>query len=161
MIVISDTSPIRALAGLGLLDLLPILFGTIYVPPAVVSELGRPPADKTVVPPDLLPFAQIRPPANRRHVQALLNDLDAGESEAIALAVELKADRVLIDEALGRGIATREGLRPMGVLAILAEAKSRKLVREVKPLLDQLRGPLKFFISNSLYRQVLKDLGEG
>lgn len=65
-------------------------------------------------------------------------ELDKGEAEAIALALELGADQVLIDERRGRRIAARLNLRYTGILGILVEAKNRGLISEVKPLLDAL-----------------------
>ena len=65
------------------------------------------------------------------------NELDIGEAEAIALAVEIQADQVLIDERRGRLVASRLNLRYTGILGILVEAKSQGLIAEVKPLLDQ------------------------
>ncbi len=46
-------------------------------------------------------------PKDSDKVDAVSADLDRGESEALVLAVELKADLLLIDEASGREIATR------------------------------------------------------
>jgi hypothetical protein len=62
-----------------------------------------------------------------------------GEAAAIALAVELKADLVLLDEQDGRRAAQRMGLRPLGVLGILLEAKKRGHIPVVKPLVADLR----------------------
>lgn len=65
-------------------------------------------------------------------VRTLSKELDTGEAEAIALAVELKADRLLIDERLGRSAALRLGLKITGVLGILVAAKRNNLIQEVK-----------------------------
>ena len=48
--------------------------------------------------------------------------LDLGETEAIALATELRADALLIDEQAGRREAIRRGLKVAGTLAVLDEA---------------------------------------
>mgnify|MGYP001767929126 CR=1 FL=1 len=50
------------------------------------------------------------------------SDLDGGESEAIALAIELSADLILIDERKGTEAARRLGLTTIGVLGVLLEA---------------------------------------
>jgi len=99
--------------------------------------------------------------ANRSLVQALQRDLDPGEAEAIALAVEVSADLLLMDERLGRDVARHLGLRPMGVIGLLIEAKRRKRLQAVKPLLDTLRDRSGFRISEQLYARVLADTGEG
>ncbi len=78
------------------------------------------------------------------------------EAEALSLALEVKAEAVLIDEAAGREMATRLGLSPVGVLGILLKAKARGSVTEIRPLLDSLRRELNFFISPDLYTGVLR-----
>ena len=58
--------------------------------------------------------------------------LDSGESEAIAPAVEVHADLLLIDEQAGWQEAIRRGLRVAGTLPILDDAEqagARKLRR--------------------------------
>jgi len=54
--------------------------------------------------------------------------LDPGESEAIALAVEVDADILLIDEQTGRQEAVRRGLKVAGTLSVLDEAEQAGLV---------------------------------
>ena len=84
------------------------------------------------------------------------NELDVGEAEAIALAVEIQADQVLIDERRGRLVAARFNLRCTGILGILVEAKSQGLIAEVKPLLDALVNEAGFWIAKPLYNSVLR-----
>jgi predicted nucleic acid-binding protein len=90
----------------------------------------------------------------------LRRDLDLGEAETLALALELRADLVLLDEQEGRHAAIRLGLRPFGVLAILLRAKSRGKIREVQSSLDALRRQAGFFLGDVLYRQILEEAGE-
>ncbi|MGP0066280.1 MAG: DUF3368 domain-containing protein [Isosphaeraceae bacterium] len=153
-VVVSDTSPIRALAHLSLLALLPELFAEVLVPPVVDDELKRPPTGLPSVDVAGLRFVTIQAPRDRTRVQELLRDLDPGESEALALAVEVGVSVVLIDESAGRRMARQLGLLPIGVLGILIRAKQRGLVLEVVPLLDRLRSELGFFISDQLRSEV-------
>jgi len=65
--------------------------------------------------------------------------LDPGEVEAIALALERRADLILVDERLGRQVAMALGLRVTGLLGVLAEAKRAALIERVKPIIEDLR----------------------
>jgi len=71
-------------------------------------------------------------------------------------AIELGADRVLIDESLGRMVAARLNLQYTGILGILLEAKSKKLIASVKPLLDALINEAGFWLTKPLYDRVLQ-----
>jgi predicted nucleic acid-binding protein len=92
---------------------------------------------------------------NKELVQALRRDLDRGEAATIAIAVELKADLVLLDEQDGRHAAQRMSLRPLGVLGILLEAKTKGFVTVVKPHVDNLRQTAGFYLSEAVYQTVL------
>src|SRR4051812_17508847 len=125
-IIVSDTSPIRVLDHLGLLDLLPRLFTEIVIPPKVLNELEYP--TKRFKPLQLASFnwIQVRAPANQEQVKQLLQELDAGEAEAIALAIELQSE-ILIDEAEGREVAARLGLHFGGRDWNIAEAEDARI----------------------------------
>lgn len=125
MIVISDTTPLRYLAVLGYLELLPRLFGIVHCPDAVMRECRHPRA-----PAALREWAEA-PPAwlivdDVGDIDSDLADaLDAGEAAAIALAQRLKAELILIDEQDGRRCALARGFATAGTLTILAEAGVR------------------------------------
>lgn len=77
-------------------------------------------------------------PTDTSLVDKLKEELDDGEAEAIALALQLKADRLLIDERLGRLVAVQYGLNITGVLGVLKSAKMLGLISTIKPILDAL-----------------------
>lgn len=66
-------------------------------------------------------------------------DLDEGEVHAIALAEELKADHLLIDEWAARAVARSRGLHVVGTLGVLDQAAERDLI-DLKQTLDRLQG---------------------
>ncbi len=159
-IVVSDTSPVRALAHLDLLVVLEALFEQIIVPPAVDTELLHPPVRLPRVDVRTLGCIKIRIPGNLDQVQQLMATLDRGESEALALAVEFATSAILIDEAAGREMARRLGLLPIGVLGTLVRAKQRELISSVGPLVDRLKSELGFFISTPLQNEIMRIAGE-
>jgi hypothetical protein len=161
VIVVSDTSPINNLAAINQLHLLHQLYGTVLIPEAVYQELTDPDfpvAGATEV--QTFNWIQTRAVSDRTLVEALSSELDIGEAEAIALAVEIQADQVLIDERRGRLVATRLNLRYTGILGILVEAKSQGLIAEIKPLLDALINKAGFWVAEPLYNGVLKLVNE-
>jgi hypothetical protein len=159
-IVVSDTSPIRALNHLKLLDVLGQLFDRVFIPPAVLSELTHPPARFAAVDITQHGFIEVRAPQDRAQVQRLLQLLDSGESEALALALEVHAEALLIDEATGRSVAVDQGMPVIGTLGILSRAKTRGHIVKVSPLLEKLRSDLDFYISDELRERFLRSAGE-
>ena len=155
-IVVSDTSPIRALNHLGLISMLASLYGSVYLPDAVAAELRRPGRLFSAFEPDAFSFFHIESPVNQRLVQDLEAKLDAGEAAALVLAMEKSADRILIDERDARIIAHEMGLHVVGVLGVLLEAKQQGLIPEVRPLINRLQSEINFHVSPQLVADVLR-----
>lgn len=86
--------------------------------------------------------------------------VDAGEAEALALALEVSAERILIDDAAGRAIALNLGLTITGVLGVLLMAKQQQLIAAVRPLMDDLIAQAGFWVSEELYQRVLYQADE-
>jgi predicted nucleic acid-binding protein len=128
VIVVSDTSPICYLTLIGCLDLLPKLFGHITVPSAVIRELGAPAAPEPVreLAIRLPGWLEVRGVATV--IDATLETLHSGERDAIALAEELGADLIILDEKIARQVAVERGLAVTGLLGILAEGAARGIV---------------------------------
>lgn len=161
MIVVSNTSPIFYLSTIGQLDLLRQLYAEIVIPKTVLNEItnvGNTDVSARVVP--TLSWMKTQSATDQTFVNTLRAEIDPGEAEAIALAVELNADRLLMDERLGRAAAMRAGLKVTGVLGILIAAKRNNLIQEVKPLLDALIEQVGFWIDARLYAEVLQAVGE-
>ena len=163
MIVISDTSAITNLAAIHNLQLLLQLYSQVMIPEAVYRELADidPPVPGTLEV-QRASWLEVREIVNREVVERLQDEvrLDSGESEAIALALELNADLLLIDERRGRAKADRLGVRITVLLGILVEAKQKNLIVAVKPLIDKLIAKSEFRVSSALYSQILNVVDE-
>jgi predicted nucleic acid-binding protein len=161
MSVVSNASPLINLSRIGRLGLLSQLYGELTVPEAVwrevVLEGAEQPGAKEI---ERASWIRVRSVTNRELVQALRQELDEGEAEAIALALEIGAEFLLMDERLGREIALHMGVRCIGLIGALVETKRRGLVDEIQPLLAVLRDVAGFWVSEALYRRVLEDAGE-
>jgi predicted nucleic acid-binding protein len=161
MTIVSNASPLIALIRIGQLDLLRQLYSEIIIPEAVWHEVVVEGADQ--------PGAEVvssaswivqRTVMNRPLVHGLQQELDAGEAEAIALAVEIDDTLLLMDERLGRDTARHFGIRYTGVVGVLIEAKHKGFLQAIQPHLDALRNLAGFRVSEALYRRVLQDEGE-
>ena len=125
MIVVSDTTPLISLLKINRIDLMEKLFGEVMIPTAVFDELT---ADKRF---QLeanqikqTKFIVVKLVTNPESASVLkrATGLDQGESEAIVLTDELKADLLLMDEAKGRNVSAQMGLKIMGTIGILMAA---------------------------------------
>lgn len=161
MIVVADASPLVALSAIRRVELLEDLYGRVVVPEAVWNEIVEQGRGK--------PGAAALESAGWVHRERVLDDalslalqeqLGRGEAEAIALGLQLTADLVLMDERIGRRTAQRLGLRVVGVIGVLIEAKHRGRLAAVKPALEHLRDIVGFRISPALFARVLGDEGE-
>lgn len=123
MIVFSNTTPFIALSSIHQLDLLPRLFQKVHVVNEVVHECL---AGGTIAVPDLrlLPWIQIVESTPVIHSSILL-ELDQGERHTLDMARKFNADRVLIDERIGRNVAEYMGLPVVGTLGVLLKAKQQ------------------------------------
>ena len=86
--------------------------------------------------------------------------LDAGETEAIALANLISADLLVIDEKMGREVARKLGIKTTGLLGTIVSAKGLDKTIVVKQIMDELITKAGFWISKDLYQEVLKMSGE-
>lgn len=161
MAIVSNTSPLMNLAVIGRLDLIERLYRIVNIPEAVARELAAAlPEQFSEQAIKKLPWLTVQSVKNRQLTESLLMDLDAGEAEAIALSMEMKAELLLLDERRGRSIAQRFGLKFIGLMGMVIEAKRKGLVPAVKPVLDDLIAKAGFWLDNRLYQRVLQEAGE-
>lgn len=144
MIVVSDTTPLISLLKINRLDLLEKLFGKVLIPQSVFQELTIDERFRTEA--EQIKgnrFILVKTVSNQDSVSLLgrATGLDKGESEAIILTDELRADILLMDEAKGRNVSAQMGIRVMGTIGILMAAyEERELsADEVKACVDGLQ----------------------
>ena len=149
--IVSNSSPLIAFKQIGHFELLRKLVGPIIVPPAVSREVAP-----TVSLPGWIEIRTLTQPVASMVLRA---SLGAGESEAISLAIEVKARLLLLDDLAARRLAMGLHLPIIGTLGLLLAAKRNSLLKAVKPSLDKLLG-YEFRVSTELYDRVLRDAGE-
>lgn len=161
MIVVADTSVLLNLAFLGHEGLLTVLFGEVHVPVAVAREFARLAASSGRFAGLSLPtFCQITPVSGIPAPIASDPRLDAGESEALAVALSIQADAVLLDELAGRDCAASLGIQTIGTLGLLVRAKQDGHIPLVAPLLRRLLVEASFRASPALVRATWQRAGE-
>jgi predicted nucleic acid-binding protein len=157
--VISNSSPLQYLYQADVLDLLPVLFGQVCVPEAVVAELeeGR---RRSVPLPTLadLSWLQVRTVRNRT-LLPLVTHLGDGEKEVLALGRELSDALLLLDDRDARRHAHALQLEISGTLGVLLLAKERGILDAVRPVLDRLQA-LRFRLDVRTRQSVLELAGE-
>jgi uncharacterized protein len=160
LIVVCDASTLIALARIGQLDILEQIEAQVVIPMAVYEEVvikgvGKPGADEIRE----ASWIGTHAVSDRDVVAQFRAVLGTGESEAIALAKELAADLIILDDEDARNTAVAEELKVVGLLAFLVLAKEEGIIHQVRPLLDALRQQ-GFFISDDLYHDILRRADE-
>lgn len=159
--IVSNSTPLINFAAIGRLDILESLFTELTIPPAVEHELlerGAQYPHMTVI--RQAAFIVRQDIRNEMLRTALTLDLDPGEAEAIILALENKADLLLLDEIAGRMIAESYQLVFTGSIGCLIEAKRLGIIPAIRPLLDAMRQDARFWINPRLYARILSENGE-
>ena len=163
MPVVSDTSPILNLAIIGHLSLLRDQFGEIWIPPGVRDELRveeELPGSRVIQEAIKAGWIRLEEVKDEALVRVLRRDLDRGEAEAIALAVQMKAEWVLLDEREGRRVAKSLGLKVTGVLGILLRARREGKLSSLRKAIQELKTEAGFHIGTDLLTEILKESGE-
>lgn len=149
--VVADASPLIALQQIGRLELLEALFGAIAIPTGVAEEITP-----SVT---LRPWMTVLGLAQPVAPVVLGAHLGRGESEALSLAIETRAPRLLVDERAARRIAEALGVPVIGTLGVLLAAKRRGKVDAIRPLMEALQQQ-GFWIARALVDRVIAAAGE-
>lgn len=138
-----------------MLHLLPSLAGKIIIPPAVAAELAA--GKKAGVDlPDIagLAWLTLRTPVSVAALP-LVTDLGPGESQVLALALELPGSLVIMDDLLARRVAGALHIPLTGTLGVLLAARRNGLIRDIASILDMLQD-LRFRVSSATRAAILK-----
>jgi predicted nucleic acid-binding protein len=157
VIVVSDTSPLIALSSVNRLDLLQLMFDMVIIPVAVREEVMSPISKTTG---ELPSFIRVDPVDAKFPVRFLKMNLHAGESEAIALALEQGIPGILLDDKHARVIAADLGLKVIGTLGLLLLAKRKGFLTEVRPIITQIIERVNFRIAPSVLNRALSLIDE-
>ncbi len=156
--IISNTTPLINFSAICRLDILEKLFGKICIPSAVDKELFvKGESYPNISELRKATFIETLEISNVSLCKALKKDLDDGEAEAIALALEKNGKLLLMDEISGREIAESYLLRFTGSIGCIVEAKKLGIISSVKPVLDKMQIKARFWINPKLYQRVLDD----
>lgn len=156
MIVIADTTPLRHLAAIGQVELLRQMYGFITVPSAVWLEMSveaTPLSVKSWIG-SAPAWIGVKKTSVSSPASPEMAALDRGEREAIALALELNANLLLMDDRDGRTTALALGLPVVGTLGVLERADALQMISDLPRVLQELRAS-GFYLSDSLYEILL------
>jgi len=158
--VVSDTSPLRYLIAAGQADLVARLFGTVLIPRAVEQEVLDPHSPSSVQQwmaqrPAWLQIREVQSPPDLE----LVEQLDPGEAESIQLALELRAEVLVMDERRGRQVAAARGITVIGTLGMLRESYRRGFIDNPLELAARLRS-MGFRASRPLTRRFEEQIRE-
>jgi len=161
MKIVSDSSPLMALSVIEKLYLLKNKFGEIIIPDAVWTEITVEGRHKKGTD-DILraDWIKVESLQNTMLAKSLEKDIDYGESEAIALGMEISADIILLDDKLARTLAVNLGLNILGTLGILIWARKMGLIENLRTELHNLLIHANFRMSQNLISKALREVGE-
>ncbi|MCW0220664.1 MAG: DUF3368 domain-containing protein [Prosthecobacter sp.] len=156
MIVVADTSVILNLCQVGLHSLLKDLFEEVLAPLEVAEEFARIVKEYPLFGGVSFPeWIQVEATEQTLRMRAPWVQLDSGESAAIELALEKKADALLLDELQGRKVAEMLGVEVLGILGILLRAKQAGCLKLLRPVLDDLQMRSRFWLSAKAREKIL------
>jgi hypothetical protein len=129
------------------------------IPTAVAKEIEAGKDKNAYIDLKQLDWIKIQEVKDKTLFDYLLNDLDECEAAVIALAQELVADLLIIDEKLARKYAQLKGFTCVGTLSILLKAKEKGLIAHLKPLLAQMQTN-GIWLAETLIAQILTQANE-
>ncbi|MCJ7615824.1 MAG: DUF3368 domain-containing protein [Desulfobacterales bacterium] len=153
MKIVSNSSPLIFFSAIGMLDILAD-FGDISIPKAVYEEVTKNDlkGSNEVEHADWIKVVEVED-----HESVVFSStLDAGEAQAIALAIKQNADLILLDDLAGRRAATAYGIEVIGTLGLVKVLYQKGRIENLKNVLDELQKQ-GVWMSTDLYNKMLKD----
>jgi predicted nucleic acid-binding protein len=144
-IVISDTSCLIILHKIGELDILRKAYESVTTTPEVAVEFGY----------ELPDWIRIKDVKDKKYQEFLETQIDWGEASAIALAKEMEAPVLLLDDLKARKLALKLNLKITGTLGVIHKAKQIGVLKNVKPLIEKFQAT-NFRISENIIVELLK-----
>lgn len=161
MIVVAHTPVLLNLCRIGQVKLLTSLFREVVIPPEVAADFARLVSETPRYEGLSLPrWIRQQPASAIPNLVRCARGLDPAAPEALALAAEIHAGAILVEKRRIHEVALQLGLRAIGVLGILSEAKTKGLLPRIAPALDELESKAGFKISPTLRARVLRAAGE-
>ena len=159
-IIVADASPIIIATHTNLLLHLQSIVGRVIIPPKVAEECLKPLKNDSMAIKEAIEQNILTVSARVEHdfLSCIPHGIDAGEAEAIALALSLNA-RLLIDDRKGRKIAKHEGLHILGFGAILVKVKKAGIIPTVLPIIQHMHA-MHYHISDRVVEEILMLCGE-
>lgn len=158
--VVCNSGPLIALASVGQLAVLHNVYGEIIIPPGVFSEVMTPGGSRAGAQ-FLMEATWIRRiELDEKPDLFLMKELGLGEAEVIALACQINASQVLLDERRARRVAAGAyGLKVHGTLYTLAQAKKLGAVSEIRPILKAMQSS-GYYLTDDLIDHACQEIGE-
>ena len=159
-LIVADAGPLIVLSKLGELALLRRVFGRVCITQVVHAELlaGGPFRGQGAIAEALSEWLFVNQVEIGSWVP-LNPDIDPGEASSICLAERHADSLLIIDDKAGRQEAASRGLRFIGLVGVLREARVCGFIPQLRPPLDGLRGA-GYYLSDALIRRVLAAVGE-
>ena len=160
MKVVSDSTILIGLAKIGRLELLEKIYGEIFIPNAVFTEVvsrgkGRPGVKEV----GSAKWVRKKTVRDSRTVEMFVAELGIGEAEVLVLGKEINADWFLLDDPKARNMAMSAGFHLIGLAGVLLLAKQLGLIPSLRPLLDELESK-NFRLGAKVRKEILRKANE-
>ncbi|MCP2727896.1 DUF3368 domain-containing protein [Limnofasciculus baicalensis] len=140
---VTNSTCLIGLKRIGRLDLLPQVFEVVFAPPTVAVEVQS-----------KLTWLTVQSVQNKSVIATLKTQMDGGEAETIALAMELDDVILILDDKKARRVAQQIGLKVIGTVGMLLRAKQQEVIPEISPLLTALLQ-VDFRISDAIVSSIV------